>query len=59
MRPRKKEIAEAQKDVYLEVKASGYDTKVIRHIVRLRKQDAQDRAEFEAVLEMYKSALGM
>ncbi len=55
----KKDIAEAQKEVMAEAKGRGYDTKVIRKVIALRKRDADDIAEEEAVLEMYKAALGM
>ena len=55
----KKDIAEAQKEVMAEAKGRGYDTKVLRKVVALRKRDANDIAEEEAVLDMYKSALGM
>ncbi len=55
----KKDIADAQKEVMAEAKGRGYDVKVLRKIVAIRKQDANDRAEEEAVLEMYMSALGM
>ena len=55
----KKDIAEAQKEVMAEAKGRGYDTKVIRKVIAMRKRDAQDLAEEEAVLEMYKEALGM
>jgi len=55
----KKDIAEQQKEVMAEAKGRGYDTKVIRKIVALRKRDKDDIAEEEAVLEMYKAALGM
>lgn len=55
----KKDIAEQQKEVMAEAKARGYDTKVLRKIVALRKRDKDDIAEEEAVLEMYKEALGM
>lgn len=55
----KKEIADQQKEVMAEAKGRGYDTKVIRKVVAMRKRDADDLAEEEAVLEMYKSALGM
>ncbi len=55
----KKDIAEAQKEVMAEAKGRGYDTKVLRKVVALRKRDANDLAEEEAVLDMYKSALGM
>lgn len=55
----KKDIAEQQKEVMAEAKARGYDTAVLRKIIALRKRDADDIAEEEAVLEMYKEALGM
>lgn len=55
----KKDIAEQQKEIMAEAKARGYDTKVIRRVIALRKRDADDIAEEEAVLEMYKEALGM
>jgi len=55
----KKDIADAQKEVMAEAKGRGYDTKVLRKIISIRKMDANDLAEEEAVLDMYKSALGM
>ncbi|TCS67203.1 uncharacterized protein (UPF0335 family) [Primorskyibacter sedentarius] len=55
----KKDIAEQQKEVMAEAKGRGYDTKVIRKVVALRKREPDDIAEEEAVLEMYKEALGM
>lgn len=55
----KKDIADAQKEVMAEAKGRGYDTKVLRKIVAIRKRDANDLAEEEAVLDMYKAALGM
>ncbi|MEO9517767.1 MAG: DUF2312 domain-containing protein [Paracoccaceae bacterium] len=55
----KKDISEQQKEVMAEAKARGYDTKVIRKVVALRKRDSDDIAEEEAILEMYKEALGM
>ncbi len=55
----KKDIAEQQKEVMAEAKGRGYDTKVIRKIIALRKRKADDIAEEEAILEMYKQALGM
>lgn len=55
----KKDLAEQQKEVMAEAKGRGYDTKVIRTIVAQRKREADDIAEEEAVLEMYKEALGM
>jgi len=55
----KRDIADQQKEVMAEAKGRGYDTKVIRKVIALRKRDAADLAEEEAVLEMYKEALGM
>jgi uncharacterized protein (UPF0335 family) len=55
----KKDIAEQQKEVMAEAKARGYDTKVMRKVIALRKRDKDDIAEEEAVLDMYKEALGM
>ncbi len=55
----KKGIADDIRDVYAEAKAVGYDTKIMRQIVRLRKMDANDRNEQETILETYKAALGM
>ena len=55
----KKDIADQQKEVMAEAKGRGYDTKVLRKIVSLRKRDPDDINEEEAVLEMYKEALGM
>ncbi|QFT59624.1 hypothetical protein FIU94_12390 [Sulfitobacter sp. THAF37] len=55
----KKDLAEQQKEIMAEAKARGYDTKVMRKVIALRKRDKDDIAEEEAVLEMYKEALGM
>jgi uncharacterized protein (UPF0335 family) len=55
----KKDIAEAQKEVMAEAKGRGYDVKVLRSVIALRKLSPDDRAEAEAVLEMYTTALGM
>ena len=55
----KKEVADQQKEVMAEAKGRGYDTKVMRKVIALRKRDKDDIAEEEAVLEMYKEALGM
>ncbi|MCA8882597.1 MAG: DUF2312 domain-containing protein [Rhodobacteraceae bacterium] len=55
----KKDLAEQQKEVMAEAKGRGYDTKVMRKIIALRKRDKNDIAEEEAVLELYKEALGM
>jgi uncharacterized protein (UPF0335 family) len=55
----KKGIADDIKDVYAESKSTGYDTKTMRAIVRLRKMEAHARQEAEALLETYKAALGL
>ena len=55
----KKTIADDIRDVYAEAKANGFDTKALRTIVRLRKQDVDERKEQEAILETYLQALGM
>lgn len=55
----KKGISDDIKDVYAEAKGNGYDTKALRTVVRLRKQDKDERAEQEAILETYLHALGM
>ena len=55
----KKAIADDIKEVYAEAKAQGFDVKTMRKIVSLRKKDPDDRAEEDALLETYMSALGM
>ena len=55
----KKEIAEQQKEVFSEAKARGYDTRVLRKVVSLRKRDPQDLSEEEAILEIYREALDL
>ena len=55
----KKDLSEQQKEVMSEAKGRGYDTGVMRKIIALRKRDGDDIAEEEAVMEMYKEALGM
>lgn len=55
----KSELSEQIKDIYTESKGNGYDVKALRTIIRLRKQDAGERAEQEAILETYMAALGM
>src|SRR3954451_19853605 len=55
----KKAIADDIKDVYAEAKGNGYDVKVLRTVVRMRKEDADERREHEAILETYLHALGM
>ena len=55
----KKVVADDIKDIYSEAKGNGYDVKALRTIVRMRKQDAGERAEQDAILETYMNALGM
>lgn len=55
----KKGISEDISDVYLELKATGYEPKIVRQIVKLRKMQPHDRQEMEAILQTYLSALGM
>jgi uncharacterized protein (UPF0335 family) len=55
----KKTISDDIRDVYAEAKASGFDVKALRNIVRLRKQDADERREEASILETYMLALGM
>lgn len=55
----KKTISDDIRDVYTEAKGNGFDTKALRTIIRMRKQDANERAEQEAILETYMAALGM
>ena len=55
----RQEAADRIKEIYAEAKGRGYDTKVVKKIVALRKRDSDDVSEEEAILEMYKSALGM
>jgi len=47
------------KEVYNEAKANGFDTKIMRQIIRLRKKDHDDRQQEESMLDLYKNALGM
>ena len=55
----KKAISDDIRDVYAEAKGTGFDVKALRAVVRLRKQDANERQEQEAILETYLHALGM
>lgn len=55
----KKALAEDIKEVYAEAKGNGYEPKIMRQIVKIRKQDKDKRAEEEAILETYLHALGM
>lgn len=52
-------IAQDISDVYAESKSAGYDTKIMKQIVKLRKMDRQKRQEAEELLELYKSAIGL
>lgn len=52
-------IAEDIRDVYAEAKSAGYESKIMRQIVKLRKMDHQKRQEQEELLELYKSAIGL
>ena len=55
----KKTIADDIKEVFAEMKGTGFDTKAVRKIIRLRKQDQAERQEEEAILDLYMAALGM
>lgn len=55
----KQDIADLQKEVMAEAKGRSYDTKVLRKVIAMRKRDRDDLAEEEAILDMYKAALGM
>ena len=55
----KKTISDDIRDVYAEAKANGFDPKALRTVVRLRKEDVEERKEYEAILETYLAALGM
>lgn len=54
----KKAIMEDMKEVYAEAKGEGYDTKIMRQVIRLRKMENHDRQEMEALLDLYLTALG-
>ena len=55
----KRAIADDIKEIYAEAKGNGFDTKVLRQVVKIRKQDHSERMEQEALLELYMAALGM
>ena len=55
----KQAIADDIKEVYAEAKGNGFDTKIIRQVIRIRKQDTAERQEQEALLDVYLAALGM
>ena len=56
---RKRDLSGDQKEVMADAKARGYDTKVIKKLIALRRRDPDDVAEEEAIMEVYKSAIGM
>ena len=55
----KKTISDDIKEVYAELKGNGFDSKAVREIIRLRKKEDHERQEEEAMIELYKNALGM
>jgi uncharacterized protein (UPF0335 family) len=55
----RKDLAEQMKDVMAEARARGYDVKVLKKLIALRKRDSGEVSEEEAILELYKTALGM
>lgn len=55
----KKDLAEEMKEVMAEAKGRGYDVKILKKIIAIRKRDKDDIAEEEAILDLYKQALGM
>ena len=59
MEEEKKAISDDIKEIYAEAKGNGFDTKVLRQVIRIRKQDRAERLEQEALLELYLAALGM
>jgi uncharacterized protein (UPF0335 family) len=52
-----KELADAKKEIYLEAKSNGFDVKIIREVIRLRKQDSKERDELGALIEEYWQAI--
>jgi uncharacterized protein (UPF0335 family) len=52
-----KELADAKKEIYLEAKSNGFDVKIIREVIRLRKQDSKERDELETLIEEYWQAI--
>jgi len=59
MEEEKKAIADDIREIYAEAKGNGFDTKVLRQVVKIRKQDRSERLEQEALLDLYLAALGM
>jgi uncharacterized protein (UPF0335 family) len=52
-----KELAEGKKEVYLEAKGNGFDVKILREVIRVRKQDQKERDEQESLLDVYLQAI--
>ena len=52
-----KDLTEAKKEIYTEAKSNGFDVKVLREVIRLRKQDQKDRDEHETLLDLYMQAI--
>jgi uncharacterized protein (UPF0335 family) len=52
-----KELTEAKKEIFLEAKSNGFDVKILREVVRLRKQDEKEREERESLLDLYLKAM--
>jgi uncharacterized protein (UPF0335 family) len=59
MEEEKKAIADDIREIYAEAKGNGFDTKVLRQVIKIRKQDRSERLEQEALLDLYMAALGM
>lgn len=59
MEEEKKGVADDIKDVYSEMKGQGFDTVIVRQIIKLRRMEKNDRDEMDALLETYRSALGL
>lgn len=59
LREEKKGLADDEKDVFAEGKALGYDTKIMRAMLTLRKMDPDDRAQMDALLDTYRAAIGL
>lgn len=55
----KKGISDDIRDVFAEAKGTGFDTRAMREVIKIRKRDPHDRAEFESIVEVYKNALGI
>lgn len=59
MEEEKKAVSDDIKEIFAEAKGNGFDTKVLRTLIKIRKQDASERMEQEALLDLYMAALGM